>query len=65
MSDPIGLNPTQYQYLYRPEASPAVNSQVQDPAQQSSGSISVDMTVDSKSKAGNTLRGRLPKDCKT
>jgi hypothetical protein len=65
MIDPIGFNPGQYQYLYHPEGTPAVNSPPKDIKLQQPGSISGQMSVDNKPKFGDALLGKTTKDCKT
>jgi hypothetical protein len=65
MIDPIELNPSLSQYLYQPEGTPTVNSPMKDRDQQQADSISDGIAINHKSKSGNTLQGKIPKDCKT
>jgi hypothetical protein len=65
MTDPIGFNPFQYQYLYQPEGTAAVNPLTKDINQQQPASISDGGTIRNKSKSGEALQGEKYKDCKT
>ncbi len=65
MMDPIGFNPSQNQYLYQPEGTPAVNSLTKDVNQPQSGSVSDKMSVNERPKSGDALLGKTTKDCKT
>jgi len=65
MTDPIGFDPSRYQYLYQPEGTPAVNPLTRDINQQQPASISDDRAINNKSKSGETLQGPKYKDCKT
>ncbi len=65
MTDPIGFNPFQYQYLYQPEGTPAVNPLTKDMNQQQPASISNGGTIENKSKSGGALQAGKTKDCKT
>lgn len=65
MTDPIGLNPFQYQYVYQPGGTAAVNPLTKDINQQQPASISDDGAINGKSKSGEALQGAKYKDCKT
>ena len=65
MTNSIGLNPFQTQYVFQPEGTPAVNPLTKDINQQQPASISDGGTIKNKSKSGVTLPGEKYKDCKT
>jgi len=65
MTEPVGLNPFQYQYLYRLEGTSAVNPLTKDLNQQQPASISGDGTINNKSRSGEALQGQKYKDCET
>ena len=65
MTDPIGFNPSQYQYLYQPGGTPVVNPLTKDINQPQPGSISGAESINNKPKSGDVLQGKPTKDCKT